>query len=220
MKIISLDTETTGLLFYEGHKIIEIGCIEITDEKITDNIFHTYINPKRKIDEKAKKITGLTEDFLNDKPEFKDIINDFLNFIKGADEIIIHNAQFDINFINNELKLMKNDITDLTNYFKIIDTLELARKMHPGKKNNLDSLCKRYDVNLSERHLHGALIDAELLAKVYIKMNKKKNKLKFKKTYNEPTIIKTTDTKLLNANQKEINLHKKYIEKIKEKKIK
>lgn len=220
MKVISLDTETTGLLFYEGHKIIEIGCIEIKNEKITNNIFHTYINPKRKIDEKAKKITGLTEEFLNDKPEFKDIINDFLSFIKGADEIIIHNAQFDINFINNELKIINNDIKDLASHFKIIDTLELARKIHPGKKNNLDSLCKRYDISLSERNLHGALIDAELLAKIYIKMNKKKQQLKFKKIYNEPTIIKTNDTKIITANKKEIKTHKEYIKIIKEKNVK
>ncbi len=215
MKIISLDTETTGLLFYEGHKIIEIGCIEIQNDQITNNVFHTYINPKRKIDEKAKKITGLTEEFLNDKPEFKDIIADFLTFIKNVDEIIIHNAQFDVNFINNELKLINSEIKDLNDHFKIIDTLDLARKLHPGKKNNLNSLCKRYDINLSKRDLHGALIDAELLAKVYIKMNKKKLKLKFKKLYNEPNIIKTLDTKLLKANKAEIELHEKYIEKLK-----
>ena len=137
MKIISLDIETTGLLFYEGHKIIEIACVEINNEIITDKIFHTYINPKRKIDEQAKKITGLTEDFLKNKPEFKDISQFFLNFLINADEIIIHNAQFDVNFINNELKLINCNIKNLNDHFKIIDTLDVARKLHPGKKNNL-----------------------------------------------------------------------------------
>lgn len=215
MKIISLDIETTGLLFYEGHRIIELACIEIKNDEITKNVFHTYLNPKRKIDEKAKKITGLTEEFLADKPEFKDIKTIFLNFITDVDEIIIHNAQFDVNFINNELKLINNDIKDLNDHFNIVDTLDLARKMHPGKKNNLNSLCKRYDINLSKRNLHGALIDAELLAKVYMKMNKKKLKLKFKDIYNEPSIIKTSDTKFLKADKSELELHQKYIETLK-----
>ncbi|HIH2763247.1 MAG TPA: DNA polymerase III subunit epsilon [Candidatus Azoamicus sp.] len=215
MKIISLDIETTGLLFYEGHKITEIACIEINNDEIKQNVFHTYINPKRKIDEKAKKITGLTEEFLADKPEFKNITPIFFNFIHGADEIIIHNAQFDVNFINNELKLINNDIKNLNDHFNIIDTLELARRLHPGKKNNLDSLCKRYDISLSKRTLHGALIDAELLAKVYIKMNKTTHSLKFKKSYNEPDIIKTLNTKLVKANKSELELHKNYIEKLK-----
>lgn len=218
MRIISLDTETTGLLFYEGHRVIEIACIEIINEKITSNAFHAYLNPKRAIDKNAKKITGISESFLEDKPEFKDIVEDFLNFIKNSNFLIMHNAQFDINFINNELKLIDNKIKNIRNHFNIIDTLDLARKMHPGKKNNLDSLCKRYDVSTSERNTHSAIIDAKLLANVYIKMNKQKEKLKFKKTYNIPNMLKISTTKLIKSKKEELSIHKKYIEKIKNEK--
>lgn len=215
MKIISLDIETTGLYFYEGHKITELACVEINEEKITNNIFHTYINPKRIIDKEAKKITGITEDFLIDKPEFKDIVQNFLKFIEYSDYIIIHNAKFDVGFINNELRLMNHQIKDLNEQYKILDTLELARKIHPGKKNNLDALCKRYSINISKRNLHGALIDAELLAQVYIKMNKQKVILNFKKTYNIPEIIQPFNPHLIKAEASELEIHKKYIEKIK-----
>ena len=170
MRQISLDIETTGLFYYQGHRIIELGCVEIINKKITNNIFHTYINPERQIDKDAKKITGLNEIFLKDKPLFKNIINDFLNFIKNADEIIIHNAPFDISFINNELKLINHNIKNIRSIFKIFDTLEFARKLHPGKKNNLDVLCERYNVNTEDRTVHGALLDANLLAQVYIEM--------------------------------------------------
>lgn len=214
MRIISLDIETTGLHFYEGHKITEIGCIEIKDEKITKNIFHSYINPKRDIDKEAKKITGITENFLKDKPEFKDIVEEFLNFIKESDHIIIHNAKFDVNFINNELKLINYKIKDISKNNKIIDTLELARKLHPGKKNNLDSLSKRYNINISKRELHGALIDARLLAEIYIKIYKKNIKLNFKKKYDIPEMIKTLETNLIKAEENEIKKHKEYITKI------
>ena len=178
MRIIAIDTETTGLFFFDGHKIIEIACIEIINDNITNKLFHTYVNPKRNIDIGAKKITGLNEEFLKDKPEFKDIIEHFFHFIKNSESLIMHNAKFDTSFINNELKIINHKIKNIYEHFNIIDTLELARKIHPGKKNNLDALCKRYDITTSNREIHGALIDAELLAKVYIKMNKEKEKNK------------------------------------------
>lgn len=170
MRQIVLDTETTGLLYYEGHRIIEIACVEMIDRKITGKIFHTYLNPKRKLDASARDITGLNESFLQDKPIFLDILNDFLNFIANADEMIIHNAAFDVNFINNELRLVQATITDIRKYINIFDTLDFARKKHPGKRNNLNALCKRYNVDNTQRSTHGALVDADLLAKVYLSM--------------------------------------------------
>ena len=144
---IALDTETTGLLCYDGHRIMEIGCVEIIDRKITKNIFHSYLNPERRIDPEARDITGLNEIFLQTKPKFLSIVNDFFKFLENADEIIIHNANFDINFINNELKLVNFRVTDIRKYFDIFDTLSFARKKHPGKRNNLNALCSRYNID-------------------------------------------------------------------------
>lgn len=216
MRQISLDTETTGLFYYQGHRIIEIGCVEIIDRKITKNTFQAHINPERLIDNEAKKITGLTDLFLKDKPLFKNIVDFFLTFIKDADEIIIHNAPFDINFINNEFKIINHEIKNIKNNFKIFDTLELARKLHPGKKNNLNALCMRYNINLSERKVHGALLDAELLAKVYLAMTENKENYENKKSNIVNDLTLNENMEILKANKQELNSHITYIKNLQE----
>lgn len=168
MRQILLDTETTGIGHEQGHKIIEIGCVELIDRKLTGNHYHVYLNPERKVDEGAFRVHGISDEFLQDKPLFKDVVAEFLTFIEGA-ELIIHNAPFDVGFLNAELKHIKSK-KKLEDYCQIIDTLELARKKHPGQRNNLDALCKRYDIDNSNRTLHGALLDAEILAFVYLAM--------------------------------------------------
>lgn len=169
MRQIVLDTETTGLETAQGHRIIEIGCVEVINRRITKSYFHHYLQPDRKIDAGAGAVHGITDKFLRDKPRFADIVDDFMQFIKGA-ELIIHNADFDVGFINHELTLLKQNWQSLTHYCRILDTLLLARERHPGQKNNLDALCKRYDIDNTKRQLHGALLDAEILAEVYLAM--------------------------------------------------
>ena len=169
MRQIVLDTETTGLDTSQDHRIIEIGCVELINRKLTGGHYHQYINPQRKIDEGAIEVHGITDDFLEDKPVFALINNEFLKFLNG-DELIIHNAPFDVGFINHELSKLENSKTLIESECSIIDTLALARNKHPGQKNNLDALCKRYGVDNSQRDLHGALLDAEILADVYLLM--------------------------------------------------
>ena len=168
MRQIALDTETTGINTSDGHRIIEIGCIEMENRRITGKEFHCYINPEREIDEGATRVHGFTYEKLKNEPLFKDIKSDFMNFISDS-ELIIHNADFDVGFLNYELSLVKssNVIEDKA---LILDTLKMARNMHPGKKNSLDALCNRYEIDRSMRQVHGALIDADLLAKVYLAM--------------------------------------------------
>jgi DNA polymerase-3 subunit epsilon len=168
MRQIVLDTETTGLE-PKNHRIIEIGCIEISNRRLTEKRFHYYLQPDRKIDAEASTVHGITDQFLQDKPRFADIVNEFMAFIKDA-ELIIHNAEFDVGFINHELNLLNQNFKPLDQYCKITDSLALARKRHPGQKNNLDALCKRYNVDNSNRQLHGAVLDAEILAEVYLAM--------------------------------------------------
>tara|TARA_B100001123_G_C15243851_1_gene1000114 strand:- start:647 stop:1309 length:663 start_codon:yes stop_codon:yes gene_type:complete len=170
MRQIIIDTETTGLNPDDGHKIIEIGCVEIIDRKITENIFHTYILPNRVIDDDAIKVHGITNEFLKDKPVFDKIADDFLNYISNS-PLVIHNAPFDIAFLKSELSQSgrSTDSIDPKNR-KIHDTLKMARTISPGKRNTLDALCERYNVDNSNRDLHGALLDARLLADVYLKM--------------------------------------------------
>ncbi len=179
---IVLDIETTGMNLIEkhyiGHKIIEIGAIEIINRKITNNYIHFYINPKRPIDKKAYKIHGINNNFLINKPIFKDISDKLINFIKNK-ELIIHNANFDIKFIEYELKNINYKIKKIKKICKIIDTLPIARKLFPRKKNNLNSLCKRYNIDISNRKKHGALIDAKLLSKIYLYMTIKQKKIIF-----------------------------------------
>jgi DNA polymerase III subunit epsilon len=169
MRQIVLDTETTGLEPEKGHRIIEIGCIELVDRKVTGNTFHKYINPGRDIEDDAVSIHGITTAFLKDKPTFDTILEEFLVFINGA-ELIAHNAGFDVNFINYEIKLLSKNPRLLDSYVTVFDTLGLARKMFPGQRNTLDAICKRYKIDLSERKFHGALLDAQLLAEAYLLM--------------------------------------------------
>jgi len=169
MRQIVLDTETTGLEPKQGHRVIEIGCVELLDRKLTGNHYHQYIQPDREIDEGAIEVHGITNEFLQDKPRFADIAEDFLAFIKGA-ELVIHNAPFDVGFINHEFDLLKPTLAKVETFCKILDTLQLARQMHPGQRNSLDALCKRYDIDNSQREKHGALLDSEILADVYLTM--------------------------------------------------
>ncbi len=166
---IVLDTETTGLDPKDGHRIIEIGAVELVNRRLTGRRFHQYLQPDREIDEGAVQVHGITSEFLADKPRFEDIVDDFLAFVTGA-ELVIHNAPFDVGFINHELALLGAQYGRIENRCEILDTLALARRLHPGQKNNLDALCKRYEVDNSNRELHGALLDAEILAEVYLAM--------------------------------------------------
>ena len=168
MRQLILDTETTGLDPASGHRIIEIGCIELLDRKLTGNRFHVYLNPEREVDAGAVEVHGLSTAFLADKPRFNDIAQDFLGFIEGA-ELVIHNAPFDVGFLNHELKLA-GDFRTVADYCEVLDTLLMARKKHPGQRNSLDALCKRYGIDNKHRSLHGALLDAEILAEVYLAM--------------------------------------------------
>jgi len=166
---IILDTETTGLDPAQGHRIIEIGAVEMLNRRLTGNRFHQYLNPDREIDAGAIEVHGITNEMLSDKPRFPDVMADFLAFIRGA-ELIIHNAPFDTGFLNHELRLIDPQADGIEQSCGVLDTLRLARQMHPGQKNDLDSLCKRYSVDNSNRTLHGALLDAEILADVYLAM--------------------------------------------------
>lgn len=168
MRQIALDTETTGIGHDKGHRIIEIGCVELIDRKLTGNTYHVYLNPERPVDPGAFKVHGISDDFLKDKPLFNQIGAAFLDFVTDA-ELIIHNAPFDTGFINAEFSRMKK-MPVLETVSRIVDTLVIARQKHPGQKNNLDALCKRYSIDNSNRQLHGALVDAEILARVYLAM--------------------------------------------------
>lgn len=169
MRQIVLDTETTGLATSQGHRIIEIGCIEIVNRRFTGREYHTFLNPERDIDEGAEEVHGISRADLESQPRFSDIADEFLEFIKDG-ELVIHNAEFDVGFLEYELTLMKHPLPTITEHASVLDTLSYARRLHPGQRNSLDALCKRYDVDASRRNVHGALIDAELLAKVYLAM--------------------------------------------------
>lgn len=166
---VVLDTETTGLDINDGHRIIEIGCVEIINRRQSRSIFHQYLNPERDIEEGAFEVHGITNEFLQGKPRFVDVVRDLLAFVKGA-ELIIHNADFDVAFINAELRRIGEELGQLEDYCSILDTLQLARQTHPGQRNDLDALCRRYEIDNSNRTLHGALLDAEILADVYLAM--------------------------------------------------
>jgi DNA polymerase-3 subunit epsilon len=166
---IVLDTETTGLEPSQGHRIIEIGCVELVNRRLTGNNYHQYIQPDREVDEGALQVHGISNEFLADKPRFGDIADDLMSYLKGA-ELVIHNAPFDVGFLDHELKLLGDGHGAISDFCRVTDTLVMARKMHPGQKNNLDALCKRYDVSNTHRDLHGALLDAEILSDVYLRM--------------------------------------------------
>lgn len=180
---IVLDTETTGIGHQLGHRVIEIGCMELIDRQLTGEQFHCYLNPKRAVDDGAFRVHGLSNQFLQDKPLFTEILPDFLNFI-GTSELIIHNAPFDLGFLNAELSLAKSP-QRLDEYCSIFDTLVLARKLHPGQRNNLDALCKRYHIDNSKRDKHGALLDAQILAYVYLALTGGQKQLLFEDNFNK-----------------------------------
>ncbi|TMN93859.1 DNA polymerase III subunit epsilon [Pseudoalteromonas phenolica] len=166
---IVLDTETTGIDPKAGHRIIEIGCVELINRRLTGNNFHVYINPQRDIEEEAIDVHGITNEFLRDKPLYHQVAQEFFEYIKGA-ELIIHNAPFDVGFMDNEFALLQQGYPNTHEYCEVLDTLVMARNLHPGQKNSLDALCRRYDIDNSKRTLHGALLDSEILADVYLAM--------------------------------------------------
>ena len=210
---VILDTETTGLNVKDGHRIVEIGCIELNDLIPTKKTFHCYLNPQRKVSESALKVHGYTDEFLSDKNIFKDIADDFLKFIEGK-KIVIHNAEFDISHINNELSIAGYDKIDKKN---VIDTLDLARKKFPGSPASLDALCKRYRIDNSKREKHTALLDCELLSKVYINLlDQKEPSLNFKNQENLKEFSKTDisgkySKKVVIITDEEISSHKSFL---------
>lgn len=223
---IALDTETTGLDASKGHRIIEIGCVEIIDRQITGKNWHFYLNPDRQIDAGAVAVHGITEAFLKDKPRFNEIADSFLDFIRGA-QLVIHNAAFDLSFLDSEMSLLNRGIKKINTLCEVIDTLMLGRQKHPGQKNNLDALCKRYSVDISARELHGALLDAQLLAMLYLAMTGGQGTLfgEHQSNSNNGATRKTTQQKLqgshldrlivLKAPEDEIQEHNKHMSKIK-----
>lgn len=189
MRQVILDTETTGLEVEKGHRIIEIGCVELVNRRRTGNTFHRYLNPDRQIDEAAAEVHGITADMLADKPRFSDVAEELLEFFGGA-ELVIHNAEFDAGFLDSELKLASLE-TRVKDCCEIVDTLILARQIHPGQRNSLDALCRRYQVDNSGRDLHGALLDAQLLADVYLAMTGGQGELSLDR--NEPGRARARD---------------------------
>jgi DNA polymerase-3 subunit epsilon len=213
MKEVILDTETTGLSVTEGHRIVEIGCIELNDLIPTQNKFHCYLNPERKVSEKALEVHGYTDEFLSTQKKFSEVVDEFLNFIENK-RLVIHNAEFDLSHLNNELTLLGKKKLNNKN---IIDTLAIARDKFPGSPTSLDALCKRYRVDNSKRTQHTALIDCDLLAKVYINLlDQKEPTLNFKNEDNVKTIINSNDTnqyykKVIRPTEEELKLHKEYL---------
>ncbi|QJC34436.1 DNA polymerase III subunit epsilon [Enterobacteriaceae endosymbiont of Donacia crassipes] len=226
---VVLDTETTGMNsfppYYIGHRIIEIGIIEIINRKITKNYFHEYINPQQIISKEAFKIHEISNKFLSKKPIFAKIVHNFLNYIKGS-ELIIHNAQFDVDFLNYELSLLKNNLPKIEDICIIKDTLKIARNMFPGKRNSLNSLCSRFGIDKSKRNLHGALLDAKLLAYVFLFMTTKQNNFKLELLKEKNNLININNLKnvlkkktliIIKASNEELKLHNLKLNLIKKK---
>jgi DNA polymerase-3 subunit epsilon len=213
MKEVILDTETTGLSAREGHRIVEIGCIELDDLIPTQNKFHCYLDPERKVSEKALEVHGYTDEFLSTKKKFSEVVDEFLNFVENK-RLVIHNAEFDLSHLNNELALLGRKKLNSEN---IVDTLALARDKFPGSPISLDALCKRYRIDSSNRTQHTALIDCDLLAKVYINLlDQKEPTLNFKNEDNEKTIIDSNNKnqyykKVIKPTEEEFRLHKQYL---------
>ena len=221
---IILDTETTGLDFKTGHRIIEIGCVEIVNRKFTGNEYHTYINPDRDSDEGALRVHGLTTEFLSDKPRFSEIYEDFISFIKDS-ELLIHNAEFDIGFLDNEIKLISKDLNPVEKEVaKITDTLQIAREKHPGQRNSLDALVSRYEIIGYDRELHGALLDSKILGDVYLSMTGGQSDLDFSDNSGEDKNINLskgrasarTKLKVIKVSAKEKARNLKYLADMKE----
>jgi DNA polymerase III subunit epsilon len=224
MRQIVLDTETTGLDPQQGHRVIEIGCVEIQNRKLTGRHFHYYLNPDRDIDEAAIEVHGLTVDFLSDKPRFHQIEQEFLDFVTGA-ELVIHNAPFDVGFLNAELAQTSSGMQAVDSICSILDTLLLAREKHPGQRNSLDALCKRYGVDNTQRQLHGALLDAEILADVYLIMTSGQSSLLLKEEHaddnNNLPQLRTLDCDrpaltIIKASTEESELHRQRLQDISE----
>ena len=225
LRQIILDTETTGLDPKSGHRIIEIGCIELINRKFTGEQFHVYLNPDRDSDEAALEVHGLTTEFLSDKPRFRDIYKDFLDFIDQS-ELLIHNAEFDVKFLDHEIKLLSKELPKIAEcVFKITDTLQIAREKHPGQRNSLDALVKRYEVSGYDRELHGALLDSQILGDVYLSMTGGQSALDF----NEENINSSDDKdeissvehsslklKLIELSEEDEKNHKEYLQRMKE----
>jgi DNA polymerase-3 subunit epsilon len=213
MKEVILDTETTGLSVRDGHRIVEIGCIELENLIPTKNRFHCYLNPEKKVSKKALEVHGYTDEFLSTQKKFAEIADEFLRFIENK-RLVIHNAEFDLSHLNNELALLGKEKLNNEN---VVDTLVLARDKFPGSPISLDALCKRYRVDNSKRTQHTALIDCDLLAKVYINLlDQKEPTLNFKNEDNEKTIINTNDInqyykKVIKPTEEELKLHKEYL---------
>ena len=225
LRQIILDTETTGLDPKSGHRIIEIGCIELINRKFTGEQFHVYLNPDRDSDEAALEVHGLTTEFLSDKPRFRDIYKDFVDFIDQS-ELLIHNAEFDVKFLDHEIKLLSKELPKIAEcVFKITDTLQIAREKHPGQRNSLDALVKRYEVSGYDRELHGALLDSQILGDVYLSMTGGQSALDF----NEENINSSDDKdeissvehsslklKLIELSEEDEKNHKEYLQRMKE----
>ena len=219
---IVLDTETTGIDIKQGNRLIEIGCVEVINRKITGNHYHQYINPERDIEEGALKVHGLSRAFLSDKPLFAEVVEEFLDFVRGA-ELIIHNAPFDIGFLNHELSLLKQGHTLMADICSVTDTLVMAKEKHPGQRNSLDALCKRYAVDNSSRDLHGALLDSELLAEVYLLLTGGQTGLlldmgtagevstDLQTVQDESIVLDAKPTKVIKASNNENDMHQDYL---------
>ena len=194
MRHIILDTETTGLDPSQGHRIIEIAAVEMVNRQLTGNHFHCYLNPDREIDTGAQQVHGISLEFLQDKPRFADVVQEFLTFVRSG-QLIIHNAPFDVGFLNHELAMIQHEVLG-TYCDGVIDTLRLAKELHPGQKNNLDALCRRYGVDNSNRTLHGALLDAELLAEVYLALTRGQESLLIDMSLPAPALSNVADSLL------------------------
>ena len=222
---IILDTETTGLDPKSGHRVIEIGCIELVNRKFTGEQYHIYLNPDRESDQAALEVHGLTSEFLSDKPRFKDIYEEFLKFISGS-ELLIHNAEFDVNFLDHEIKLLSKKLPTVSDCVtKITDTLQIAREKHPGQRNSLDALVKRYEIGGYDRELHGALLDSQILGDVYLSMTGGQSDLDFSISATEQEVNENGSSNQLNSeinlkvielNEQEKKSHKEYLLRMKE----
>ena len=221
---IILDTETTGLDKKSGHRIIEIGCVEIVNRKYTGNEYHVYLNPERDSDPGALEVHGLTTEFLSDKPKFEEIYQEFIDFIKDS-ELLIHNAEFDIGFLNHEIKLMSKKLNTIDEHVSLItDTLQIAREKHPGQRNSLDALVNRYEIGGYDRELHGALLDSKILGDVYLAMTGGQSALDFtNQTEDKNKLSKETSSehvdlnlKTISLSEQEQNMHLEYLERMQE----